>query len=500
MTACSVALLLALLALVTGPSLARGEELVVGSKKFTESVVLGELVARVLEHAGQQVGHRRELGGTQVLWKALVRGEIDVYPEYTGTIQEEILGGGRRLDEAELRREMAAQGVRMSRPLGFNNTYALGLKKDLALRLGLERISQLREHPELRFGFTNEFMDRPDGWPGLRDHYGLAQRDVRGLDHDLAYRGLASDDLDLVDLYSTDADIRYYDLAVLEDDKGHFPVYDAVLLYRQDLEQRAPQAVQALLTLQGAIDAPQMVALNARAKIDRIPEAIVAGDFAREQLGLAVEVRAEGALARLLRNTNAHLSLVGISLGAAILIAVPLGVLSARRARLGQVVLAATSVIQTIPSLALLVFMIPLLGIGAAPAIAALFLYSLLPIARNTYAGLHDIPDSLRESAEALGLPPAARLRLIELPMASRAILAGIKTSAVINVGTATLGALIGAGGYGQPILTGIRLDDVGLILQGAVPAAVLALVVQGGFELSERLLVPRGLRLVRGG
>ncbi len=264
MTARTLALLLALL---VGPSLVRAEELDVGSKKFTESVVLGELVARVLEHAGEQVGHRRELGGTQVLWKALVRGELDVYPEYTGTIQEEILGSGRRLDAVELRRELALRGVRMSRPLGFNNTYALGLKKDLAARLGLERISQLREHPELRFGFTNEFMDRPDGWPGLRDHYGLPQRDVRGLDHDLAYRGLASGDLDLVDLYSTDADIRYYDLAVLEDDKGHFPVYDAVLLYRQDLEQRAPRAVQALLTLQGAIDAPQMVALNARAKI-----------------------------------------------------------------------------------------------------------------------------------------------------------------------------------------------------------------------------------------
>jgi osmoprotectant transport system permease protein len=115
---------------------------------------------------------------------------------------------------------------------------------------------------------------------------------------------------------------------------------------------------------------------------------------------------------------------------------------------------------------------------------------------RNTYAGLHDIPLPLCESADALGLPPLARLWRIELPMASRAILAGIKTSAVINVGTATLGAIIGAGGYGQPILTGVRLDDKALILQGAVPAAVLALLVQGLFELAERWLVPKGLRL----
>jgi osmoprotectant transport system permease protein len=136
------------------------------------------------------------------------------------------------------------------------------------------------------------------------------------------------------------------------------------------------------------------------------------------------------------------------------------------------------------------------MGIGGPPAIVALFLYSLLPIVRNTYVGLHDIPSDIRESAEALGLPVRARLRLIELPLAARAILAGIKISAVINVGTATLGALIGAGGYGQPILTGIRLDDVGLILQGAVPSAVLALLVQGLFEIAERILVPKGLRL----
>jgi osmoprotectant transport system permease protein len=183
---------------------------------------------------------------------------------------------------------------------------------------------------------------------------------------------------------------------------------------------------------------------------------------------------------------------VAISLGAAI---------SSRswdlckRRRIGQAVLGIAGVLQTIPSLALLVFMIPLLGIGAAPAIVALFLYSLLPIIRNTAAGLAGIPPSIVESAEALGLPAGARLRVVELPMASRSILAGIKTSAVLNVGTATLGALIGAGGYGQPILTGIRLDHVGLILEGAVPAALLALAVQGLFEGLERWVVPEGLR-----
>jgi osmoprotectant transport system permease protein len=141
-------------------------------------------------------------------------------------------------------------------------------------------------------------------------------------------------------------------------------------------------------------------------------------------------------------------------------------------------ILALVSIVQTIPSLALLVFLIPILGIGAQPAIAALFLYSLLPIVRNTASGLTNIPLSIHNSAVALGLTSMRRLRLVEIPMASPAILAGMKTAAVINVGTATLGALIGAGGYGQPILTGIRLDNFNLILEGAVPAALLALIV----------------------
>jgi osmoprotectant transport system permease protein len=256
----------------------------------------------------------------------------------------------------------------------------------------------------------------------------------------------------------------------------------------------------AIGRLEGRIDAREMIALNARVRLDRVSETRVAAEFLAGEFGAAATprggARESSPLGRLWRHTVDHLALVAISLGAAIAAAVPLGVLAARRPRLGQAILAATGVIQTIPSLALLVFMIPLLGIGGPPAVVALFLYSLLPIVRNTHAGLRSVAPDLRESAEALGLPPGARLRLVELPLAARAILAGIKTSAVINVGTATLGALIGAGGYGQPILTGIRLDDVGLILEGAVPAALLALLVQGAFEAAERLVVPRGLRL----
>jgi osmoprotectant transport system permease protein len=469
----------------------------VGSKVFTESVVLGEMVRLLAESTGQAVEHRRELGGTRVLWGALLAGEIDVYPEYTGTLRQEILAREHLGNIDELRRALAGRGLRMTRELGFNNTYALGVKAELAERLGLRTISDLRTHPDLVFGFSNEFLSRADGWPGLRRRYALPQADVRGLDHDLAYRGIASGALHVIDLYTTDAEIDYYGLRVLADDRNYFPVYDAVLLYRADLEQRAPDVVAALKRLAGRIDARQMAALNAQAKLRREPEAQVAAQFLALQLGIESTTHAIDAWQRLRRHTAEHLTLVAISLSAAILMAVPLGVFAAYHPRAGQLVIGAASVIQTIPSLALFVFMIPLLGIGGAPAVAALFLYSLLPIVRNTYAGLTDIAAPIRESAAALGLSRAARLRLIELPLSARSILAGIKTAAVINVGTATLAALIGAGGYGQPILTGIRLDDIALILQGAIPAAVLALLVQGLFELAERIIVPRRLRVI---
>ena len=471
----------------------------VGSKVFTESVVLGEIVTLLARSTGTRVQHRKQLGGTRVLWNALVSGEIDVYVEYTGTLSEEIFSGDVGAGWKELEPIVRTHGLLMSQPLGFSNTYAVGMMAAEASRLGIRSISDLVAHPRLRLGFSNEFMDRGDGWPSLRDRYGLPHLGVRGLDHDLSYRALESGSIDVTELYSTDAEIEYYGLQVLEDDRDHFPDYEAVLLVRLDLRRRSPEVIAALRRLENRIDETTMIRLNASAKLDLVPDSVIAAGFLRTALGLQVVSQQEGWLGSLWRHTVTHLSLVGVSLLGAILLAVPLGIVAAKQPRLGAVIMGTVGILQTVPSLALLVLMVPLLGIGAPPAIAALFLYSLLPIVRNTASGLIEISPAIRESAEAMGLPPFARLTRVELPIASRSILAGVKTAAVINVGTATLGALIGAGGYGQPILTGIRLDDTNLILQGAVPAAALALVVQGLFELSERVFVPRGLRLTDG-
>ena len=510
-----LAALIASLLLALASGCARNDgEVAIGSKRFTEGIVLGEVLTGLVADAGVPVQHRRALGGTRIVYNALVSGEIDAYVEYSGTLLHEVLADD-QLDAdsasglesglsparqaAATRDRLAARladdGIRLGGAIGFENNFALGMPKPRAAELGLTRISDLRDHPELRLRFGTEFMNREDGWPALRDFYALPQSDVRGVEHELAYRALASGGADLTELYTTDAEIAYYDLRTLDDDRDYFPRYDALLLYRADLEHRVPAAVTALQRSVGLIDAPQMIAMNAAVKLDGRAEADVASELLLTELGIDRPAQSAGFFARLLRYTLEHAMLVGISLTAAILVAVPLGIIAAHRRRLGQIVLGVVGIAQTIPALALLVFMIPFFGIGAGPALVALFLYSLLPIVRNTHSGITGISASLRESAEALGLPPGARLRRIDLPLALPTVLAGIKTAAVINVGAATLGALIGAGGYGQPILAGIRLDDTALILEGAVPAALFALGVSWLFERAERAAVPRGIR-----
>lgn len=485
--------LLLLLALFVQPAAAAPPSVIIGSKNFTESVVLGEVARVTALQDGLQAQHRESLGGTRILWRALREGNIDVYAEYTGTLTHELLhdvpaDAGVPL----LRKRLKPFGVGITDPLGFNNTYALGMLRSRARQLHIQSIADLTDHPDLTLAFSNEFMQRDDGWPGLKKAYHLPMG-ARGMDHALAYRALASGAIDVTDLYSTDAEIAYYHLRVLTDNKQYFPRYDAVYLYRLDLEKRAPAFVASLNALAGQISAEDMRSMNKAVKIDGKSEAATAANF----LGVSAPAHDDSHFwLQLWHWTVEHLVLVGISLSLALLLAIPLGVLAARLEKLGQVVLGMTGILQTVPSLAMFVFMIPFFGIGAKPAIAALFLYSLLPIVRNTHAGLAGIEPSLLESAAALGLPRRVRLWRIELPLALRSILAGVKIAAVINVGTATLAALIGAGGYGQPILTGIRLDDIGLILEGAIPAAILALLVQGVFELIERALTPRGLRL----
>ena len=471
----------------------------VGSKRFVESYILAEMVAQLARGEGQAAAHDQGLGGTAVVFRALEDGAIDVYPEYTGTLAETVVKSG-AADLASLRAALAPRGLAISEPLGFENTYALAVSRSVAKHLGLAKISDLPAHPELRVALSHEFVGRRDGWPGLAERYGLPFAAPRAIDHALAYEAIARGETDLTDVYTTDSKIARFDLVVLADDRKFFPPYDAVLVYRADLPARAPSFARVLARLAGTIDAAAMQRMNARADLDGVPFAKVAGDFLggktaaagapSERVGLL-----RGTIDVIVRHGPRHVMLVVVSLLMSIVAGVPLGILAYSRRRVGVGVLGVAGLVQTIPSLALFCFFIPLLGIGPVPALAALFLYGLLPIVRNTHAGLVSIPSELREAAIAIGLSPLERLRHVELPLASRTILAGIKTSAVVAVGSATIAAFIGAGGFGEPISTGLSLNDVTTILEGAIPAALLALLVEATFVLIERAVVPHPLR-----
>ncbi|WP_420475437.1 glycine betaine ABC transporter substrate-binding protein [Noviherbaspirillum sp. ST9] len=459
----------------------------IGSKRFTESYILGEILAQSAQpHARTE--HRQGLGNTAIVFEALKTGAIDAYPEYSGTISQEILKRKDIVSLADMHEALAPLGLGVAIPLGFSNGYALAMRAEART----DRISGLAAYPELRLGLSHEFIGRSDGWPGLAQRYALKHKPT-GIDHGLAYEALAAAQVDVIDIYTTDAKLRQYRLRMLDDDAGYFPRYDAVVLYRLDAASRFPQAWQALRGLEGKISQAGMVAMNAAAEIDGKSFAAVAQSFlhpasatATASRGLAGKIF-DGSFWRLLRE---HVALVLVSVAMAALAGIPLGVLAAFQPRLRQAVMALVGVLQTIPSLALLAMLIPLLGtIGMVPALIALFLYALLPVVRNTCTGIEQVSPGLRLAALALGLRTRHRLLHIELPLALPVILAGLKTAAVMSVGTATIAAFIGAGGFGERIATGLAVNDNDMLLAGALPAAFLALSIQGLFELAERLL-----------
>ncbi len=468
----------------------------IGSKSFTENYVLAEIVAQVVEATGEaRVERRLGLGGTGITYRALAHGGIDVYPEYTGTISRAILKDPRVESLEAIRARLRDVGLTISAPLGFDNTYALAVREDAARRLDLGRISDLARHPELVAAFTSGFLERQDGWPGLTRRYGLALAHVRAIEHALAYEALAGGTVDVIDVFSTDGQLTRPGVAVLEDDRRFFPRYAAVLMARLDFVERFPRSWDAVRgAMVGRIDDRAMARLNALADLQGKTVRQTAAHFlGRDVPDAAERLRLLGELRTL---TVEHLALVAAAVAAATLAGVPLGILAARSTALGQLELMSVGVLQTIPALALLCFMIPLLGIGTLPSLVALFLYALLPIVRGTHTGLATLDRHLLEIAGVLGVGRWRRLVRIELPLASVSILAGIKTAAIWTVGTATLAAFIGGGGYGTLIVRGLALDDVTTILAGAIPAAVMALLLHGVFELADRVLVPRGLRV----
>ena len=489
-----LATLLLFLAMSCG-QVVRADTLRIGSKRFTESYILGEILTQAAAPYGS-VKYLPGLGNTAIVFQALRAGSIDLYPDYTGTLASEILKLPGSTTLAQINAALAPMGLGAAIVLGFDNTYAVAVSDEQPA--SVRTLGDLAQQPALRLGLSHEFMGRADGWPALKRAYGLPQQPV-GIDHGIAYEALAQRQIDATDIYATDAKIRRYHLRVLEDNLHVFPRYEAVVVYRLDVPLHHAAAWQALQRLAGRIGVQDMIAMNAAAEIDgqsfsAVARNFLAGHPEASRSAAASADRREGLAGMLLgaetgRLTVRHLALVGGAVGAATLVGVPLGVVAARRRRFGQVLLAVVGMLQTIPSLALLAILIPLLGrIGIWPALIALFLYALLPIVRNACTGLQEVSPGMRDAARALGMRPLQVLAYVELPLAMPVLLAGIKTAAIISVGTATIAAFVGAGGYGERIVTGLALNDATQLLGGAIPAALLALVVQGGFGLAEHL------------
>ncbi len=493
---------------------------VVGSKFDVENRLLGEILAQLIEaHTPIPVERRLGLGGTAVVFSAIQSGEVDIYPEYTGT------GWAVQLGLSEPVREPLRAYLRVARefrqrwnlawlqPFGFENSYELAMRGPAAERMGIRSISDLVEHQdEIRAGLSHEFLNREDGYPGLVAAYGLDLPNLNGLEHGLAYEAIISDRVDVIDTWTTDGKLLEYDIRVLEDNLGFFPPYDAAPVIRAETLERHPELEALLGVLAFRIDDRRMQALNYRVEEEGGEYGEVAREFLASEglLDPAVggrtdggNVAADGFLGFLWSRQSdtlgyllEHLSLTAIAVSLAILLSVPLGILLTRSEPVAAPVIGAIGVIQTIPSLALLAFMIPLpfLGLGARSAITALFLYALLPIVRNTYTGIREVDAELLDAGRGMGLSPGQILFRVELPLAMRTIMAGVRTSTVISIGVATLAAFIGAGGLGDPIVTGLQLNDTYLILSGALPAALLAIVVDFLLGRVEHRLIPRGL------
>ncbi len=479
---------------------ANAQAVSIGCKQDKEGLVLAEIMGQLLEDRGFKVERRFGLGGTLYCFSALRTGAIDVYPEYSGTLERQILEDlPPGSSAARIRQALKKHELELLEFFGFNNTYAIAVPKRLAEERGLKKIGDLARYPDLRYGFTHEFLDRRDGWPGMAQAYGLSAKPV-GLEHGLAYEAISNKTLDVTDAYSTDGDIAINDLVLLEDDQGYLPKYLAAPLVRAGLDDEVKAALEEL---RAKLNDAEMQALNEDYVVKKHRLEDVARKFLTDKGLLTGKAKARQFTGErrgidwmyLLSCTVQHLKLTLIALVAGMVVAIPSGILIHRYRSVARPVIYVAGVLQTIPSLALLALMIPLFNqVGVVPAIAALFLYALLPMVRNTAAALFSIDPLLRKVAVGMGMTTWQRLRYVELPLAAPTLLAGIKTAAIINIGTATLATYIGAGGLGDPIARGLALNDKSLILQGAIPAALLALATEFGFEWLERLLVPRHL------
>ncbi len=469
----------------------------IGSKKFTESIILADIlkVYTINNYPNTQVEHKKQLGSTRILWNALINGQIDVYPEYTGTLEQELIPKNYKTKE-EISDYLNSMNIGIGYYLGFNNTYAIGVTKDFAKKFDVYSISDLKKIKKVKYAFTEEFLNRSDGWSELTKHYGILSEKLKSIDHDIAYRALINGDVDAIDLYSTDAEIKYYNLITLKDDLNFFKKYEAIYLYNK----HNTIVTKVMKDLNFKISEGAMIQMNFDVKFQHSDEI----DTAYKFLNLKKQSKAinNSYFSDMLRYSYEHLWIVSIALIFGIPLGVFLGVASHYFSILRLPIVYSVSFFQTIPSIAFLVLLIGPLNlvglnsIGNTPAIITLFFYSLMPTTTTTINALGSIPKNYTDIAEILNLSFLKKLFRVKFPLSSLEILNSLKNTIIATLGSATLGALVGAGGLGQPILSGIRLDNYSLILMGVLPAIVMIITTHFLFKIFENIFVSKGLKI----
>ena len=465
-----------------------GKGISIGSKADTETQVLAEIVKYQLNKNGFEIEHKANLGGTMIPWRALLNGSVQIIPEYLGTIKEQLLQMKGPHSKREIHEALNNLGIEMTEGLGFQNGYGLAVTAQTAKKFSLKKISDLKQEGlDLHFAITHEFIKRQEGWQTLKYFYGLPNYPIRGFDHQLGYQALINEKAQVKDVYTTDAMIRRKNLVILEDDKDFFPDYSAVFLYRKSLPKKV---IKYLHSLDGTIEVEQIRQLNNIAEDTKNPE--TAAKFFWGESCESEESFSKQTI-HLAHLFSEHLVLVIVSLIFAVTLGFPLGLLGSRGGHTMTIILAIGGVLQSIPSLALLALLIPIFGISKWTAIFALLVNSIFPIVRSTAVGLSSIPNQFKTVANALGLSKRALLYKIYIPIALPNILTGIKTSTIWIISTATLAALIGAGGLGELIVSGITLNNYDSILLGAIPVSLLAIITELGFRYLDKKLISNG-------
>ncbi len=477
----------------------------IGGKVFTEQNILVDLIKIYLEDKGYKTQTQKNLGGTFVAYEALKTGNLDLYVEYSGTSYHTIFKQEKIISENDtylwLKERFKKENIYLFQDLGFSNSYALITVQNQNYQTMKDLV---KDSPNLTIGFEHEFLSRPDGFSNMLKAYDYNFKNPKTMNVGLMYEALKTKQLDVGIGYSTDGRNKAFNLKILEDNLDFFPKYKAAILAKTSVLQNHKNLESELMALSGLITATDMIQMNYEVDALKKSSNLVAKNFliskgliaysslklSHNFLGLSYP-----EIILIKNKLLEHIEICFIALCFSILIGFSLGVLAFEFKPLKPLVFSFVNLLQTLPSLALFGFLIPFMGIGFWPAMIALILYSILPLVHNVYIGLSEIDLDIIESCQAIGMTKLQILLQVRIPIAMPTLGAGLRTCTAIIIGTATVAAFIGAGGLGELIFQGISSLNHRMILLGAVPAALLALLADTLVHFTMNSLTSKGLK-----